>query len=392
MRIVDVCEFYSPTGGGIRTYVDRKMQLLAEAGHELIILAPGPEDREEVRGSGGRIKWVKAPPLPFDSNYRMFWDAAPIHAELDRLQPDVVEASSPWRPAWIVGKWQGRAAKIFFLHSDPVVSYPQRWFGRIASRETIDAAFEWFNRYLRRAMPLFDSLVVCGNSLGRRLDDRHIGPARCVALGIDRAAFSPSLRDPSLRADLLAQCDLPERATLLLGIGRHHGEKRWDLIIDAVQAAAAREPIGLILIGRGPASAALRKKVGGNPHIRMFQPIYDRPQLASLMASCDALAHGCEGETFGLVASEALASGLPLIVPDEGGCAEIAQPGFAETFKARDAASATQAILRFCARDRAVMRAAACAASQTVRSDRDHVADLVAHYCALLAARSRVAA
>ena len=78
--------------------------------------------------------------LPFDANYRMFWDAAPVHDWLDRLQPDVVEASSPWRPAWIVGKWQGEAAKIFFLHSDPVTSYPQRWFGRIASRERIDAS------------------------------------------------------------------------------------------------------------------------------------------------------------------------------------------------------------------------------------------------------------
>lgn len=392
MRIVDVCEFYSPTGGGIRSYVDRKMQLLAEMGHELVVLAPGAEDREEVRPTGGRVIWVKAPPLPFDANYRMFWDAAPIHAWLDRLAPDVVEASSPWRPAWIVGKWHGDAAKVFFLHSDPVVSYPQRWFGRVASRETIDAAFDWFNRYLRRAMPLFDSLVVCGPSLGKRLEERHVGSAQCIALGIDRSAFSPLLRDASLRADLLAQCDLPESATLLLGIGRHHGEKRWNLVIDAVQAAAAQRPIGLILIGKGPASAALRKQVGGNPHIRMFQPIYDRPQLASLMASADALIHGCEGETFGLVASEALASGLPLIVPDEGGCAEIARPEFSESFAARDAASATQAILRFCARDRAAVQAAARTAAMSVRSDRDHVADLVAHYGALLSARRAIAA
>ncbi len=26
MRIVDVNEFYSPTGGGVRTYIDRKMR------------------------------------------------------------------------------------------------------------------------------------------------------------------------------------------------------------------------------------------------------------------------------------------------------------------------------------------------------------------------------
>ena len=392
MQIVDVCEFYAPNGGGVRSYVDRKMRLLAEMGHELVVLAPGIDDHVEERASGGRIVWIKAPALPFDANYRMFWDAAPVHAWLDRLQPDVVEASSPWRPAWIVGKWSGSAAKIFFLHSDPVVSYPQRWFGKLASRDRIDAAFEWFNRYLRRAVPLFDSLVVCGASLGQRFADRQIGPARCISLGIDRAAFSPAHRDASLRADLLARCDLPETATLLVGVGRHHPEKRWDMVIDAVQAAAARRPVGLILIGQGMASAALQKQVGANPHIRLFRPVYDRPQLASLLASGDALIHGCEGETFGLVASEALASGLPLIVPDEGGCAEIAQPAHAEIFAARSVAAATAAILRFCDRDREMLRAAAHEASLGIRSDRLHVVELVDHYRQLLAQRGRVAA
>ena len=32
MRIVDVNEYYSPTGGGVRTYLDRKMRILAELG------------------------------------------------------------------------------------------------------------------------------------------------------------------------------------------------------------------------------------------------------------------------------------------------------------------------------------------------------------------------
>ncbi len=392
MRIVDVCEFYSPNGGGVRSYVDRKMQLLAEMGHELIVLAPASEDRIEERETGGKIIWIKAPAMPFDANYRMFWDAAPVHAWLDRLRPDVVEASSPWRPAWIVGKWSGNAAKVFFLHSDPVVSYPYRWFGRVASRERIDHAFEWFNRYLRRATPLFDSVVVCGQSLGDRLTQRNIGPVTCVPLGIDRTAFSPAHRDLSLRADLLAQCDLPETAHLLIGVGRHHPEKRWSLVIDAVQAAGAQQPIGLILIGQGMDSAALEKQIGANPHIRMFRPVYDRPQLARLLASADALIHGCEGETFGLVASEALASGLPLIVPDEGGCSEIALPEFSNSFVSNDGASAKAAILAFCARDGDTVHLAARRAAMTVRSDREHVHELVAHYEGLIAARSVLAA
>jgi alpha-1,6-mannosyltransferase len=392
MRIVDVCEFYSPRGGGVRSYVDRKMVLMAEAGHELVVLAPSTEDRIEERRGGGRIVWIKAPAMPFDRNYRMFWDAEPVHAWLDRLRPDVVEASSPWRPAWIVGSWRGDATRIFFMHNDPVVSYPYRWFGPVAPRERIDRMFEWFNRYLRRIAPQYDSVVVCGDSLRRRLDERGVGPLACMPLGIDSASFSPALRDEDLRAALLAECDLPPGATLLIGVGRHHPEKRWPLVIDAVQAAGARAPIGLVLIGDGMDRPAVERRVMGNPHIRLFRPVYDRPQLARLLASADALIHGCEGETFGLVASEALASGLPLIVPDEGGCAEIARPEYSELWRARDARAASEAILRFMSRDRASVRAEAGRAAAEVRSDRQHVAGLVAHYEALRSRPSRQAA
>jgi alpha-1,6-mannosyltransferase len=55
MRVVDVNEFYSPTGGGVRTYLDRKMAIMADQGHELIVIAPGPADRVEERPGGGRV-------------------------------------------------------------------------------------------------------------------------------------------------------------------------------------------------------------------------------------------------------------------------------------------------------------------------------------------------
>ncbi|MEY1660507.1 hypothetical protein AB7669_31415, partial [Pseudomonas aeruginosa] len=83
MRIVDVNEIYSPTGGGVRTYIDRKIEVLASMGHELIVLAPGREDRIEERPGGGAIHYIKAPGMPFDSNYGLFWDAEPIHRRLD---------------------------------------------------------------------------------------------------------------------------------------------------------------------------------------------------------------------------------------------------------------------------------------------------------------------
>src|SRR5207245_7055569 len=46
MRIVDVCAFYTPAGGGVRTYVDAKLKAAARFGHEIVVIAPG--ERDEV--------------------------------------------------------------------------------------------------------------------------------------------------------------------------------------------------------------------------------------------------------------------------------------------------------------------------------------------------------
>jgi len=103
------------------------------------------------------------------------------------------------------------------------------------------------------------------------------------------------------------------------------------------------------------------------------------------MASADALIHGNATETFGLVASEALASGLPLIVPDAGGAHAIARPPFAEIYRSGDAHDAAAAIVRLFARDPALLRRAARVAAAHVRSDEQHAADLVAFYAARMA-------
>lgn len=391
MRIVDVNEFYSPTGGGVRTYLDRKMGILADRGHELIVVAPGREDREEERPGGGRVIYRRSPPMPFDRNYGLFWDAAPIHALLDRFDPDVVECSSPWRPAWIVADWRGRAVKSYFFHGDNLEAYAKTYLDRFASGARIERAFGWYDRYMARFLRRFDTVVTNGPALAKRLRTRGLRVDAAMTLGIERRHFSPALRDEGLRAALLAQCGLPPSAYLLVGIGRHHREKRWPLVIDAVGRAGADLPVGLLLLGQGMATRQLERHVGDSPHVRLFHPVYDRHRLARIMASADALIHGSSAEPFGLVAYEALASGAPMIVPDEGGVFEASDPSYAETFMAGDAVSCAAAIGRFFARDRAAMRAAAAEAARHVRSDEDHADALVAHYVGVIAGKRAVA-
>lgn len=392
MRIVDVNEYYSPTGGGVRTYLDRKMRIMAELGHELIVIAPFDEDRIEDRPDGGRIYWVKAPPLIVDRNYWLFKDMAPVIRLLDQLKPDVVETSSPWRPAWALSRWRGDALKVFFAHNDNIGAYPQRWLAPFASPDRIEQLFGWYTRYMNKFLEGFDTFVTNGPALAKRYRRRGTRVDAALPLGIDRNHFSPALRDEKLRAAMLAQLDLPPDGHLLIGLGRHHKEKRWPVVIDAVERAGAKLPVGLMLLGDGPQRSALERQIAGNTHIRLFRPIYDRERFSRIMASADALIHGSDQEPFGLVASEALASGLPLIVPNDGGCAEVADPLFAETYQGGDSKSAAAAIRRLFAREPSILRAAARHAAGHVLSDANHAAALIDFYESLLAGRQRAIA
>jgi alpha-1,6-mannosyltransferase len=390
VRIVDVNEYYAPKGGGVRTYLDRKMGIMADLGHELIVVAPALKDSIEERPGGGRIHWMKAPSLIVDKNYGIFvWDQ-PIWDLLDALKPDVVETSTPWRPAWTVAKWKGDALKVFFAHGDQIGAYPQRWLDNVSTPIQVERAFDWYTRYMNRFLAHYDAHVTNGPALAKRFRRRGQRVDASMPLGIERSWFSPDLRDESLRVAMLAQLGLPPEGHLLLGLGRHHKEKRWPLVIDAVEAAANDLPVGLMLIGEGKERQHLEARIAGSPHIRIFRPVYDRVRLSRIMASCDALIHGSDAEPFGLVASEALASGLPLIGPDEGGFAELADPLFAETYTARDAYSAADAIRRMFAREPAILRNATRIAAGKVRSDYDHTVELMAYYEGLLAARRGV--
>ncbi|MDB5737056.1 MAG: glycosyltransferase [Sphingomonas bacterium] len=391
MRIVDVCAFYAPRGGGVKTYIDRKLAAGPALGHEIVILAPGEDHRVEHRGRNARIVHVPAPRFPLDRAYRYFPDQASIHTALDALQPDFVEASTPWRCAEAVASWRGAAPRALVMHADPLAAHAYRWFGMVASRETIDRSFGWFWRHLRRLDDRFDLVVSPSRSLAERLEEGGLAHVVTNPLGIAPGEFSPDARDPGLRAQLLARCGLSPEATLLMGVGRHAPEKRWPMVIDACMAAGVERPVGLVLIGDGRDRARVLRHAGANPHVLMLAPINDRPLLRRYLASADALIHGCEAETFCLVAAEARASGLPLIAPDRGGAADQAREAGGEIYRSSDAAAAAQAILRLIDRGIDRLGAEARARAGQSRTIDAHFADLFASYEALVGRERRAA-
>ena len=131
MKIVDVAEFYAEQGGGVKTYIRQKLRSGKELGAEVVVLAPGPTNREESV-EGGRILWVASRQHPLDRRYFVFSQAEPIFELLNQEKPDVVEASSPWRGGRIVAAWTGKAARSFIFHQDPVAVYGETFLSLLS--------------------------------------------------------------------------------------------------------------------------------------------------------------------------------------------------------------------------------------------------------------------
>lgn len=134
---------------------------------------------------------------------------------------------------------------------------------------------------------------------------------------IDDDKFNPRHRDPSLWAK--HGVIEPRR---LLYVGRVSAEKNLALLADVfVQLCKTRRDTALVIVGDGPFTETLRKRLAGLPVY--FLGYRGDAELAPLYASSDLFVFPSRTDTLGQVILESLASGLPALVSNEGGPQEV---------------------------------------------------------------------
>jgi phosphatidylinositol alpha 1,6-mannosyltransferase len=131
---------------------------------------------------------------------------------------------------------------------------------------------------------------------------------------VDCDRFHPALRSAVLRRALA-----PNGEILIGYVGRLAPEKRVDLLAAATAIPGAR----LVIVGDGPANAALRTAMPD----AVFLGARRGAQLARIYASLDLFVHTGPHETFGQTVQEALASGMPVVAPAAGGPLDLVEPG-----------------------------------------------------------------
>ena len=354
MKIADVAEFYAERGGGVRTYIHQKFEAGAREGHEIVIIAPGPEDKVETR-EGGRIIWLKGPPTPVDKRYYVLYREKAIHQILTEEAPDIVEGSSPWQGGWFAARWKGDAVKSLIFHSDPVAIYAQTFLDRFLGSERVDNFFSFYWKYLASLGERYDTTICSGQWLADKLTRFGIPRAQAVPFGIDKHFFSPELADEGMRTRLLEACGVGPDAKLLITVSRFHPEKRLGTLFKGFKEASRSRDMGLVIFGDGPFRKIYGRQAEKIPNVHIAGFTKNREELATAMASADAMLHGSASETYGLVIAESICSGTPVIVPDVGGAADLAGPDYAEIYPPGDAKACARAIDRMFTRDQGAM-------------------------------------
>lgn len=266
-----------------------------------------------------------------------------------REKPDVLEIHSPYLAAAgaLLARREDYGIRTFQWHSDFIDTYAgvaERRVGSIAFTATKPL---W--GLVRSIARKCDATLVASKWQADKLT-RH-GVPRVVhrPFGIEKSIFRPDARSFESRRDLLALAGRDTRedeTAIVIGIGRFAIEKRWDVVIDAFLRVRARRAAVLVLIGDGPERERMKARGGGCPDIVFSGFVKDRASLAGMLASADALVHGCPFETFGLSIAEAMACGLPVVVPDEGGAREMHDPDSGEIYRSGDAAACAAALER----------------------------------------------
>lgn len=225
----------------------------------------------------------------------------------------------------------GRAARDFdVVHSNHLLLHPDAVFASRVARTPVVVEFHDIvpagpGRTLLAAIAATAThTVAVSTAAAQQLPSCARGRVSVVHQGIDTTAFAPGAGDPALRADMTADPDAP----LIAAVGRIDREKKLDVLIDAV-ARVRRSGVDAHLAIVGAPSeddggylvelqqAAERLLPGAHRFLGRTDAV------ASTLRAVDVLACPSQDEPFGLIALEAQACAVPVVVSDTGGLVDF---------------------------------------------------------------------
>ena len=357
MKVLFVSWEYPPVVvGGLGRHVHHLATEMAAAGHDVVVLTRRPSGTDAVTHpttdtvvEGVRVLAVAEDPPEFEFGQDMMaWTLAMGHSFVraglrilhggagsgaigSRWVPEVVHAHD-----WLVAHPAIALAEFFDV---PLVSTIHateagRHSGWVSGRTNRQVhSVEWW------LVSESDALITCSASMRDEVNR---------LFGYDAADITVIHNGIDIRTWPFAERARTSGPAELLFAGRLEYEKGVQDLLAALPRIRRSHPgTTLTIAGDGTQrdwlmEQARRHRVG--KAVRFVGPV-DHTELVTLMHRCDAIVLPSRYEPFGIVALEAAATGVPLIVSTAGGLGEaVREPDTGLTFEPADVAGLAAAV------------------------------------------------
>lgn len=315
MNILMLTNTYKPHVGGVARSVEAFAEEFRRRGHRVRIVAPQfeqtPTDEQDV---------IRVPALQ-NFNGSDFAVRLPIPglvtAALADFRPDLVHSHHPF----LLGDTAVRVASLFnvplvFQHHTMYERYTHYVPGdsTLLQQFVVELSTEYAN--------LCDGVIAPSESVAAVLLERGVEkPIRVVPTGVDVARFAQG--DGTTVRDRLK---IPREAFLVGHLGRLAPEKNLPFLAEAVAEFLRRHrDAHWIIGGSGPSEEAIRevckrRKVLQRVH---FAGVCTGQDLVDAYHAMDVFAFASHTETQGMVLTEAMAAGCPVVALDASGAREV---------------------------------------------------------------------
>ena len=328
MRILIASDLHWPMRNGIATFGRTLAQGLADAGHEVMVIAPSQTGGRHIEiDKNHEVARVTSLPFPFFPDYRVSIDPGiEVRQYVADFKPDVIHIQTPLG----IGFWARQAAKKYNI---PVVAtnhaMPENIVENLKAigpftkpvKRILEEYGEWFHsNYVDYITTPTQAAIDMYGDIIKKFNV----PIKAISCGINLARFKPGDRDDKL----MAKYGIPNKPIVQYA-GRLDGEKHVSVLINAFNKVRDSHDAHLVVSGGGNDEDNLKNQVqalGLGKHVSFLGRVSDT-ELPKIYHLGDVFVMPSPAELQSIVTMEAMASGQPVVAVDAGPLYELCQDG-----------------------------------------------------------------
>jgi glycosyltransferase involved in cell wall biosynthesis len=315
MNILMMTNTFTPHVGGVARSIEAFTAEYRKRGHRVLVVAPEFENMPE-----NEVDVIRIPAIQnFNGSDFSVVLSTPgyLTDAIREFKPDIVHSHHPY----LIG---GTALRLAIPHELPLIF-------------THHTMYEQYTHYVPGNSEALKRFVIQLSTSYANLCNQVFAPSESVAsvlrrrgvvaridvvpTGVNLKQFARG-NGPGFRAAI----DIPENAFVVGYVGRLAPEKNLEFLSKAIIGFLKTEnQVHFLIIGRGPSKNTIQKIFSREGMAdRLHTPgVLKHPLLASAYRAMDVFAFASKSETQGMVLTEAMAAGVPVVALDAPGAREV---------------------------------------------------------------------